>query len=150
MKKLILVSLLLLSSLLVKGQTETVKYVELNTGFSTGTVPFFPGGSIMVGATHKFDSGIILDYEGGVAIPTIITLKGGVGFNIKKDIITFGIRPWPGSVYAQYEIMRPGKSSDIVLTAEGSLGVIQTSIFTIGWRWKNKPYKEAFKFSTYQ
>lgn len=150
MKKLILISLLLLSSLLVKGQTETVKYVELNTGFSTGTVPFFPGGSIMVGATHKFDSGIILDYEGGVAIPTIITLKGGVGFNIKKDIITFGIRPWPGSVYAQYEIMRPGKSSDIVLTAEGSLGVIQSSIFTIGWRWKNKPYKEAFKFSTYQ
>ena len=150
MKKVILISLLLLSSLLVKGQTETVKYVELNTGFSTGTVPFFPGGSIMVGATHKFDSGIILDYEGGVAIPTIITLKGGVGFNIKKDIITFGIRPWPGSVYAQYEIMRAGKSSDIVLTAEGSLGVIQTSIFTIGWRWKNKPYKEAFKFSTYQ
>ena len=150
MKKVILISLLLLSSLLVKGQTETVKYVELNTGFSTGTVPFFPGGSIMVGATHKFDSGIILDYEGGVAIPTIITLKGGVGFNIKKDIITFGIRPWPGSVYAQYEIMRPGKSSDIVLTAEGSLGVIQSSIFTIGWRWKNKPYKEALKFSTYQ
>jgi len=150
MKKVILISLLLLSSLLVKGQTETVKYVELNTGFSTGTVPFFPGGSIMVGATHKFESGIILDYEGGVAIPTIITLKGGVGFNIKKDIITFGIRPWPGSVYAQYEITRPGKSSDIVLTAEGSLGVIQTSIFTIGWRWKNKPYKEAFKFSTYQ
>lgn len=149
MKKLILISLLLLSSLLVKGQTETVKYVELNTGFSTGTVPFFPGGSIMVGATHKFESGIILDYEGGVAIPTIITLKGGVGFNIKKDIITFGIRPWPGSVYAQYEIMRPGKSSDIVLTAEGSLGVIQSSIFTIGWRWKNKPYKEAFKFNTY-
>ena len=148
MKKLILISLLLLSSLLVKGQT--VKYVELNTGFSTGTVPFFPGGSIMVGDTHKFDSGIILDYEGGVAVPTIITLKGGIGFNVKKDIITFGVRPWPGSVYAQYEIMRLNKSSDIVLTAEGSLGVIQSSIFTIGWRWKSKPYKEVLKFNSYK
>jgi hypothetical protein len=149
MKKLIILTLVLLNSLIVNGQ-ETVKYVELNTGFSTGAVPFFPGGSLMVGATHKFDSGIILDYEGGVAIPTIITLKGGVGFNIKQDILTFGVRPWPGSVYAQYEIMRPGKSSDIVITAEGSLGVIQSSIFTVGWRWKNKPYKDAFKFKEYK
>lgn len=147
MKKLILIAFLLLSSLIVNAQT--TKYVEVNTGFSTGTIPFFPGGSIMIGATHKFDSGIILDYEGGVAIPTIITFKGGVGFNINQDILTFGVRPWPGSVYAQYEIMRPGKSSDIVLTAEGSLGVIQSSIFTIGWRWKNKPYKEAFKIKSY-
>lgn len=147
MKKLILISLLLLSSLYVKGQT--TKYVELNTGFSTGTVPFFPGGSIMVGATRKFDSGIILDYEGGIAIPTIITFKGGVGCHINKDILTFGIRPWPGSAYAQYEIIRPNKSTDLVFTAEASLGVVQSSIFTIGWRWKNKPYKEALKFNTY-
>lgn len=148
MKKLILISLLLLSSLFV--QSQTVKYVELNTGFSSGTIPFFPGGSIMVGATHRFESGIILDYEGGVAIPTIITFKGGVGCNIGKDAITFGIRPWPGSIYAQYELIRNNKSSDIVFTAEGSLSVIQNSIFTIGWRWKNKPYNEALKFNTYK
>lgn len=148
MKKVILISLILLSSLCVKGQT--TKYVELNTGFSTGAIPFFPGGSIMVGATHKFDSGIILDYEGGVAVPTIITLKGGIGHNIGKDILTFGVRPWPGSVYAQYELMRPGKSTDLVFTAESSLGIIQSSIFTIGWRWKNKPYKEAYRLKSYK
>lgn len=148
MKKLILIAFLLLSSLIVNAQT--TKYVEVNTGFSTGTIPFFPGGSIMVGATRKFNSGIILDYEGGVAIPTIITFKGGAGFNIGKDILTFGVRPWPGSVYAQYEIMRLNKLSDLVLTVEGSVGVMQTSIFTIGWRWKNKPYKEALKLKSYK
>jgi len=148
MKKVILIAFLLLSSLISNAQS--IKYVEVNTGFSTGTIPFFPGGSIMVGATHKFDSGIILDYEGGVAIPTIITFKGGIGHNIGKDILTFGVRPWPGSLYAQYEIMRTGKSTDIVLTAESSLGIIQSSIFTIGWRWKNKPYKEAYRLKSYK
>ena len=150
MKKLILLFVLLISTLSIKAQT--VKYVELNTGFSTGIVPFFPGGSILVGATHRFDSGIVLDYEGGVAIPSIVTGKVGVGCDINSATITFGVRPWPSSIYAQVELLRPNKSSDIVLTAEGMIGnvFVQNSIFTIGWRWKNKPYKEAFKFKGYK
>ena len=153
MKKLIFLLFLLLNISILKAQT--IKYVELNTGFSTGIVPFFPGGSILVGSTHRFNNGIIFDYEGGVAIPSIVTGKAGVGCNIQSTIVTFGIRPWPSSVYAQIELLRPSKSSDIVLTAEGMIGNVfiqerTESIFTIGWRWKNKPYKEAFKFKGYK
>lgn len=118
----------------------TTKYRELNTGVSTGIIPLFPGVSSMIGATTKYPSGIILDYEGGIAVPSIITMKGSVGFSLDDKLdLSFGIRPWPSSTFVQMNIRRPNKSSNIVVTAESMLWSrylwVQNSIFTVGWRW---------------
>jgi hypothetical protein len=118
----------------------TTKYTELNTGVSTGIIPLFPGASYMIGATTKYPSGVILDYEGGIAIPSIVTGKGSVGLSIDENLdLSVGIRPWPASTFVQMNIRRPNKSSNIVLTAESMMWSrylwVQNAIFTIGWRW---------------
>ena len=142
MKKLIL--LLLLLPLITYSQTN-VKYVEVNTGFSTGIVPFFPGASVLYGVTEKYSSGFLLDYEAGIAFPTLVTFKGGIGYDFNGTELSVGIRPWPPTTYGQVKFERSKKLSDIVITVEGVLfpsEFVQRGILTIGWRFNNLKYKD--------
>lgn len=138
MKKTLLLLISILCFTFSKAQT-TTKYTELNVGASVGTVPVFPGFSILYGATTKCDNGIILDYQGGLAFPSLVTGKAGIGFSINPKLdLTFGIRVWPSSTYVQLKVNRPNKLKDIVFTAENTWGgptsFGQTAIFTVGWR----------------
>lgn len=146
MKKIILIFIFL--PLLGFAQN-TIPYVEVNAGISTGIVPFFPGASVLYGATTKYNSGIILDYEAGIAFPSLITFKGGVGYDFNGTQVSVGIRPWPATTYGQVEISRPKKMSDIVLTVEGMLWsenfFVQRGLITIGWRFKNMKYRDIRK-----
>jgi hypothetical protein len=143
---LILFLLCTLSSHLSNSQPVKKKYIEVNTGFATGIVPFFPGASVLYGATNYYPSGFLLDYEGGLAFPTALTGKIGFGCLVNKDEITVGIRPFPATYYAQIRIDRPTKNSDIILSVESGLYyrslLSQTAIITIGWRWDNKRYSD--------
>lgn len=142
MKKLIL----LLTLLPLFGYTQTTtKYVEVNIGFSTGIVPFFPGASVLYGATDRYPSGFIMDYEGGIAFPTLVTGKFGLGYDANGTEITAGIRPWPPTTYGQVRIDRPNKNADIILSIESCLfpsEFVQRAVFTIGWRFDNQRYKD--------
>lgn len=146
MKKLLLTLLLILSLTLVKGQAKKT-YAEFNAGISTGIIPFFPGGSLLYGKTITYKSGFVLDYEGGVAFPSIVTGKIGVGCTIKDDAeITFGVRPWPATSYIQLQVNRPNKRSDLVFSLERMWGrdlFIQDAIVTVGWRFDGR--KQFFK-----
>jgi hypothetical protein len=144
MKKITLILVLLFSFVKINAQT-TVPYVEVNMGFSSGIIPFFPGASVLYGATTKYESGILLDYQGGIAFPSLITGKFGIGCNIDKSELTVGIRPWPASTYAQIKLNRDNKNSDIIISVEKMWSreiFIQDAIFTIGWRFDNKKYKD--------
>lgn len=131
------------------AQPTKVKYVEVNTGFATGVVPFFPGASVLYGATNYYPSGIILDYEGGLAFPTALTGKVGIGCKLNRDELTVGIRPFPATYYAQIRIDRPNKNSDIIVSVESGLYyrslLSQSAILTVGWRWDNKKYGDIRK-----
>ena len=144
MKKIILSLFCLLFSISINAQT-TTPYSEFNIGFSSGIVPFFPGTSVLYGATTKYNSGIILDYEGGIAFPSIVTGKLGVGLSINENQFTLGVRPWPSATYLQVKLNRPNKRSDIILSAERMMWsndlFIQSAIFTIGWRFDNTNYR---------
>lgn len=145
MKKLIL--FLTLLPLISFSQT-TTKYVEVNTGFSTGIVPFFPGASVLYGATERYKSGFLLDYQAGIAFPTLITFKGGIGYDINGTELSFGIRPWPPTTYGQIKIDRPNKLSDIIISVEGMLfpnNTIQRGLITVGWRFNSMKYKDIRK-----
>jgi hypothetical protein len=142
MKKLIL--LLILIPLIGKSQT-TIPYVEANLGFSTGIIPFFPGASALYGATTKYESGFLLDYQAGIAFPTLFTAKGGVGYDINGTELSIGIRPWPTSTYLQVVINRSNKLSNIVISAESMLFsdvFVQRGILTVGWRFNNLKYRD--------
>lgn len=142
MKQLILTALLVLFVFITNAQTRTT-YTEFNAGISTGIIPVFPGASSLVGATVKYPSGFIVDYEGGLAFPTLITGKVGVGLPVDHNMdLTIGIRAFPSSIYAQILVSRPNKKSDLVFTAEAltwsnsTLG--QYSVLTVGWRFNNE------------
>jgi len=138
MKKILLTLVTILFFGFANGQT-TTKYMEFNMGFSAGLIPIFPGGSFLYGATTKYDSGVVLDYQGGFAFPSLVTGKIGVGASLNDDSdITVGIRPWPASTYLQLKLNRPNKKTDLVITAEKMWGrnlFVQDAIFTIGWRY---------------
>jgi hypothetical protein len=138
MRKLLLVFISILCFGFSKAQT-TTKYIEFNTGLSFGTVPMFPGASFLYGATTKFNSGVILDYQGGLAIPSIVTGKAGVGFSIDpKFDVSVGFRAFPSTLYIQLLSHRPNRYRDIVFTIEmmsweaTSFG--QSTVLTVGWR----------------
>ena len=138
MKKILLVLISILCITLSNAQT-TIKYTEFNVGASVGVVPMFPGFSFLYGATTKYDSGVILDYQGGLAFPSLVTGKAGIGFSIDPKLdLTFGVRVWPSSTYVQLKINRPDRPRDIVFTVEntwwGPTSLGQGAIFTVGWR----------------
>lgn len=144
-----ILTLFLLLTLTTTQAQLTTPYVEVNAGFSTGAIPFFPGASVLYGATTKYNSGILFDYQAGIAFPTLITFKGGIGYDINGTEISVGLRPWPPSTYGQVKIDRRRKQSDIILTVENTLFneelFSQYAIFTIGWRWENKKYRDIKK-----
>ena len=76
----------------------------------------------------------------------MFTLKGGVGYDINGTELSVGVRPWPPATYGQVVINRPNKLSNIVISVEGMLWsrylLSQQAIFTIGWRFNNKKYKD--------
>ena len=152
MKTLLLTLLLSFVALTSTAQIDKTIYSEINAGVCIGTIPMFPGASSLVGVTNRYQSGIILDYQGGIAFPTLLTGKVGVGIAVDHNMdLTFGVRVLPSTMYAQLLVSRPNKKADLVFTTEAltwsgtSFG--QYSILTVGWRfnkdnklfgWKNK------------
>lgn len=139
MKKTLLILIAILCFNLSKAQTIT-KYTEFNTGISVGVVPIFPGASFLFGEHVKYNSGVILEYEGGVAFPSIVTGKAGIGFSVDDKLdLTAGVRPWPTSTYIQIQAHRSNKLRDLVFTAErmywGPTSFGQALMFTVGWRY---------------
>lgn len=120
------------------GQT-IVRYRELNMGVAymgrdyteTG---FFPGASFLWGRTSYSAGGLVVDRQLGVAFPTILTGKIGVGYGSEKGAALVGIRPWPPSAYIQGNIGTT--KGTVVFTAELSHPEFgYSSIFTAGYRW---------------
>jgi hypothetical protein len=148
MKKTIATLFLALLTLVADGQDKT-KYIEVNTGVCTGIIPLFPGASVLYGATQRFSSGMIFDYSGGIAFPTLVTGKAGFGCMMGKDEFTIGVRAWPSTYYAQMRLNRPNRKSDVTFSVESGLYrnslVGQTLIVTVGWRWDNLRYGDIRK-----
>jgi len=136
MKKIILI--ILLTPLLIYSQ-KSINYKEFNTGVYLGPdIIVFPGASFLWGKTIYYDNNILLDYEAGLAFPTLITAKLGLGIGNDNKAGIIGFRPWPTSLYFQYnfnkkrifsiEFMVPYRNNF-------STGMKWPIILNYGWRW---------------
>ena len=91
MKKLLLISLL---SFFFSGNSEAQgksknSFVEWNFGVAyledwSSSSSFFPGTSVLWGRTHINDNNFIFEYEAGLALPSIVTGKLGIGKKFNK------------------------------------------------------------------
>ena len=95
----------------------------------------FPGASFLWGKTKYYQNNIFLDYQVGLALPTIVTGKVGfgIGNNSRTISISSGLRPWPSSVYLQLNIQEKVIFSIEPFTYANS-GFFSSAIINLGFR----------------
>ena len=121
------------------GYTQySTSYKEFNAGLYVGSDIVFPGCSFLFGKTKYYSNNMLLDYEIGVALPTVATAKIGAGIGDNSISAIIGIRPWPTSIYFQWTWQEKRLLSiEVMLPYENSFGADSDFpiIFNYGYRW---------------
>jgi len=122
-----------------------IDWVDFDEGF------WAPGTSVLIGKRFDLSENLILDAEIGLAAPSILTAKIGLGtyFNKEtKSAVVFGIRPLPLHGYVQMNLPQ-GKKGQWIISGEISDGsdfsFYSSHMFTIGYRWKLNLKKKKTK-----
>ena len=104
MKKIILI--LVITPLLSFAQSKNT-YKEFNFGLALfDGNNAFPGASFLIGKTNYYSNNTLLDYQAGLAFPSILTGKLGFGIGDEDFATIIGFRPWPTSSYIQFSIKK--------------------------------------------
>ena len=104
MKKIILI--LAITPLLSFSQSNNT-YKEFNFGLALfDGNNAFPGASFLIGKTNYYSNNTLLDYQAGLAFPSIVTGKLGFGIGDEDFATIIGFRPWPTSSYLQFSIKK--------------------------------------------
>jgi len=147
--KAIILSILIFIGIECEAQ-EQFTSLEWNAGVSASDADegeYFPGCSYLIGTTYITKSNVVVDAQIGLALPTLVTGKVGVGFKGENAIITAGIRPYPSHAYLQLQWLPENKNHSFIFSFEESaysmtgndywLGPSAFSIrlATVGYRW---------------
>ena len=153
MKKLFVLTLLFVSLCNTSKAQETSKikltnsFVEWNFGVAYIFEDYIaPGTSVLWGKSFVDENNLILEYELGFALPSLITGKFGIGKKINSTVVTFGIRPFPFNFYLQSSYNKSKKGYWIAslefnpLDSESIVSFESKAILNFGYRWnlKNK------------
>ena len=154
MKKLLLISLLSFfffcnseAQEISTGKSKN-SFVEWNFGVAYIDDSFvFPGTSVLWGRTYINENNLILEYEAGFALPSLVTGKLGIGKKFNNTKVIVGIRPFPFNLYLQSSFTNGKKGywitsiEFIPLNSDTSLSFGSKAILNFGYRWniiKNK------------
>ena len=145
--KAIILSILIFIGIECEAQ-EQFTSLEWNTGVSYIDLDgYFPGCSYLIGTTYITKSNLVLDAQIGLAFPTFVTSKIGVGLKAKNSIITAGIRPFPAHAYIQMQWSPNNKHRSFIFSFEESaysmtndydwdgLSAYSIRLATVGYRW---------------
>ena len=148
MKNTILISLLSFSLLNNLGAQELSQgksknsFIEWNLGvalFDENLIS--PGTSVLWGRTYINENNLIFEFEAGLAFPTIVTAKLGIGRKFNNTNVTIGVRPFPFNLYCQSSFLKGKKGYWITsiefnpLDAETSISFRSRAILNFGYRW---------------
>jgi hypothetical protein len=154
MKKQILISLFsfiffnnIEAQEIATGKSEN-SFVEWNFGVAfIGDDFIFPGTSVLWGKTFINENNLIFEYEVGLALPSLITGKLGIGKMFNTTQVIVGVRPFPFNLYLQSNFTSGKKGYWIAsiefnpLYPDKSLSLGSKAILNFGYRWniiKNK------------
>jgi len=122
-------------------------FIEANVGFVNFHPGVFPGASVLIGNTMVSKNNFIIDYEIGLAFPTIGTAKLGVGKRMDEFDLTIGIRPFPSTIYLQ-GVYHINENSSFLFSGEAwgnkplfDIGLEKMSIINVGYRYNLKSRK---------
>ena len=151
MKKIITTSIIILMMIpfLVFGQSKQ-QFVEINAGLAAiGSYEisdmYYPGCSVLYGQTTQISDGGVAEWEVGIAAPSVVTGKVGVGLGTIKNNFMIAIRPWPLTVGPQLRLGGLVASFEFGTESEISFGA--GLIATVGYRFniRSKKQKESYK-----
>ena len=141
--KAIIMSILIFIGIECEAQ-EQFTSLEWNAGLAY--IPeydeYIPGCSYLIGTTYITESNMVVDAQIGLAAPTLVTGKVGVGFKAKNAIITAGIRPYPSHVYLQLQWLPYNKHHSFIFSFEESAASFSDSYSTPGFAfWERASYQ---------
>ena len=115
-------------------------YKEFNGGLYIGgnDLPVFPGISFLVGRTNYYSNNIVMDYEIGFALPTVLTGKAGFGLGDQNNATIIGVRPWPTTAFIQHIWSEKSLVSiEVMIPHDGNFiaGNNIPLIINYGYRW---------------
>lgn len=123
-------------------------FVEWNFGVAfIGDNFIFPGTSVLWGETYVNENNLIFEYEAGLALPSLITGKLGIGKKFNNTKVIVGARPFPFNLYLQSSFAEEKKGYWITsvefnpLGSDQSISLGSKAILNFGYRWniiKNK------------
>jgi len=139
----------------LSSHSSSGRFVELNMGVALASLVLendrsnfpFPGFSFLWGKTINYDNNIILEYEGGISLPSIVTGKVGIGKKYNNSTFVAGIRPFPANFYIQTSFAHKEKGYWILsleynpFESDNLIAFGSKSLFTIGYRW-HRPRKK--------
>jgi hypothetical protein len=136
-------------SFLTLGQSKQ-QFLEVNVGIA-GLYDYdfseaFPGMSVLYGQTKQISDICVGEWQAGLALPSIVTAKIGLGFGSVTHNAMISVRPWPLTIGPQVRLGRISTSFEFG-TTEDDISVGAGLIATFGYRFiiKNKKQKEAYK-----
>lgn len=107
-------------------------------------IEIWPGTSFLWGKTIINENNFILEYSAGFAFPSILTGKVGIGKNFNDTKVTFGVRPFPSTLYLQSSFTNGEKGYWIVsleanpFDSDFDLSFGSKALLTFGYRWHKK------------
>ena len=148
-KNTILLSLLFLTIGLNAQETsnaiEKKAFVEWNFGAAYIDEEFiFPGTSVLWGKTYINENNFVFEYELGIALPSIVTGKLGIGKRFNNTKVLVGVRPFPFNFFAQSSFTNGKKGYWIAsieynpLDYNATMSFGSKAILNLGYRWNVK------------
>lgn len=124
------------------------RFIEWNFGvafLNEANFPF-PGTSVLWGTTYINKEDLIFEYEAGIAFPTLITGKVGIGKKLNNTKIVVGVRPFPLNYYVQSSFSDKENgywiaSIEINPGSNNRSSIATKAIFNFGYRWHLPPKK---------
>jgi hypothetical protein len=119
-------------------------YLELNAGMARVIDDefYFPGVSFLVGQQVPFAKLFFVEYQAGLALPSIVTAKVGLGIAGNHVGLSGGFRVFPNFYYGQAHIRFNNgqlnfsfEASPFAQTDFESLSFQADRIFTCGYQW---------------
>lgn len=104
----------------------------------------FPGTSFLWGKTYINENDVIVEYEVGIALPSLATAKVGIGKQFHNTKVVTGIRPFPFHFFLQSSFTNGKRGYWIAsveynpLDSESALSFGSRAIFNVGYRWTIK------------
>jgi len=129
---------------IIPSKGQRTSFIEWNIGVAHFPQEdfFFPGTSVLLGKTFSFKENYFFEAEAGLAFPTILTGKLGIGKTLNGNKFSLGIRPFPMHYYLQTSFRERSRGYWIVSLEYNphesieSFFVNKSILINFGYRWR--------------